>query len=396
MAAVRISKWESKRNTFGWARAEVVGALINSVFLIALCFTIFIEAIERFYSVEPIHKPDLLLVVGGIGLGINIIGLMLFSGHGHSHGVGGHGHSHEGGSHGHSHGHDNHGHSHDEPAPPYSSLPEVSTLPPLGPDTIPPEVVKQDHQADLHRFNGSAEQMNMRAVFLHVLGDALGSVVVILSALAIKYGDSSWSYYVDPAMSLVLVVIISFSTIPLLRESSLVLLQTAPKHISPEDLEEKLTTKIHGVTAVHEFHVWQLAGQRIVASAHIRCNGDLDEYARISDEVKMLFHDAGIHSTTIQPEFEKQCSKIRTSSPVGFGEEYFAATCAIECGGPDKKCIPNTCCGLRERKLNQNSLTNVLVESSTDTEAPSTSTAEMTQVQLEGAEALPEVMTVRF
>ena len=396
MAAVRISKWESKRNTFGWARAEVVGALINSVFLIALCFTIFIEAIERFYSLEPIQKPDLLLVVGGIGLGINIIGLMMFSGHGHSHGASGHGHSHGSGRHGHSHVHDNHGHFHDESASPYSSISEVSTLPPLRPDTIPSEVIRQDHQADSHRFSGSAEQMNMRAVFLHVLGDAMGSVVVILSALAIKYGDSSWSYYMDPAMSLLLVVIISFSTIPLLRESSLVLLQTAPKHISSQDLEEKLTTKIHGVTAVHEFHVWQLAGQRIVASAHIRCNGDLDEYARISDEVKMMFHDEGIHSTTIQPEFEGQCRMIRTPSPVGFREEYVAATCAIECGGPEKKCIPNTCCGLRERKLNQNPLANVHVESSTDTVTPIASTAGTTQIQPEGAAAPPDVMTLRF
>ena len=95
----QIAKWRSRKNTYGWARAEVLGALINAVFLIALCFTIFIEALQRMVKDDHIHQPDLMLIVGGIGLGINVIGLALFGTHSHSHG--GHGHSH--GGHGHSH-----------------------------------------------------------------------------------------------------------------------------------------------------------------------------------------------------------------------------------------------------------------------------------------------------
>jgi solute carrier family 30 (zinc transporter), member 1 len=49
-------------------------------------------------------------------------------------------------------------------------------------------------------FTESSSQLNMRGVFLHVLGDALGSVVVIVSALIIKFVDGDWKYYVDPAM----------------------------------------------------------------------------------------------------------------------------------------------------------------------------------------------------
>jgi zinc transporter 1 len=85
--AVRIVKRRSHINTYGWVRAEVVGANINTVFLIALCLTIVFDAIKRFIEPEPIEKVDLLLIVGGVGLGINIIGLFLFQGfHGHSHG----------------------------------------------------------------------------------------------------------------------------------------------------------------------------------------------------------------------------------------------------------------------------------------------------------------------
>ena len=96
--ALRYSKksGQTDRNTFGWQRAEVLGALINAVFLVALCFTIFIEALKRLIEIEEITKPLLVLIVGGAGLFINLVGLLMFHGHGH-------GHSH-GGGHGHSHG----------------------------------------------------------------------------------------------------------------------------------------------------------------------------------------------------------------------------------------------------------------------------------------------------
>lgn len=114
IVAVRVSKRRSDINTYGWVRAEVVGANINTVFLLALCLTIVFDAIKRFFNPEPIENVNLLLIVGSVGLGINIIGLFLFQGfHGHSHGGGSHGHAHGGGnSHGHSHADHAHEHSH--------------------------------------------------------------------------------------------------------------------------------------------------------------------------------------------------------------------------------------------------------------------------------------------
>ena len=71
-------KWS--KNTFGWARAEVLGALVNAVFLVALCFSITVEACKRFIEVEEIHEAKLLVGVGALGLLVNIIGLCLFHG----------------------------------------------------------------------------------------------------------------------------------------------------------------------------------------------------------------------------------------------------------------------------------------------------------------------------
>ena len=64
---------------------------------------------------------------------------------------------------------------------------------------------------------------------------------------------------------------------------------------------------MEGVIAVHEFHVWQLAGSRIIASAHIICK-NLHDYFTISESVKEIFHNEGIHST-IQPEFVQVISE---------------------------------------------------------------------------------------
>lgn len=106
--ALRYSKRSKRtdRNTFGWQRAEVLGALVNAVFLVALCFSILVESLKRLIEIESIHNPTLVLIVGAAGLFVNLIGLAMFHqhGHGHSHGGGGHGHSHGGGG-GHSHSH---------------------------------------------------------------------------------------------------------------------------------------------------------------------------------------------------------------------------------------------------------------------------------------------------
>ena len=70
--------------------------------------------------------------------------------------------------------------------------------------------------------------------------------------------------------------------------------------------------QIDGVLAVHEFHVWQLAGDRIIASAHIRCH-NLHDYMQIAEKVKEFFHNEGIHSTTIQPEFVDLENEVRVA-----------------------------------------------------------------------------------
>lgn len=325
-ASVRISKWQTQKNTFGWIRAEILGAFVNAVFLIALCFSILVESLKRLVEIEKIHDPKLLLIVGSMGLLVNLIGLCLFHDHGHSHG-GGHGHS----------------HAHEREA--LVDKPENGDVPhkksnsknsicddekPADMDAVVLEIAEP-------RPTSSAAQLNMRGVFLHVLGDALGSVIVIISALLIWFVEDDWKYYMDPAMSILMVIIILSTTGPLLRDSGLILLQTVPGHIRIHQLEEDIQ-KVEGVLAVHEFHIWQLTGNKIIASAHIHVHS-LQEYMVVAEKIKTLFHKAGIHSTTIQPEI------VDSNDIVDFPRKQ---NCSLECG-PDKTCFVDTCCAPKNK-----------------------------------------------
>lgn len=341
--ALRYSKRKQRteRNTFGWQRAEVLGALVNAVFLIALCFSILVESLKRIVETEAIHDPVLVLIVGSIGLVINVIGLIIFHRHGHSHGGGGgHGHSHAKKKKSKSdnllpdqNGEDrksSHSESEETEMTNINDISNVATSEVFTPGGK--REVKSVGKPDVsHSKAQSSAQLNMRGVYLHVLGDALGSVIVIISALIIMYASGHWTNYVDPGMSILMVFLILKTSIPLMRESALILLQTVPTHIRIKDVQDRLLDNVDGVLSVHEFHVWQLAADKIIASAHIRCRSP-DEYMGIANKIKKFFHNEGIHSTTIQLEFAN-------------GTERKESECALECG-KDDNCAAQKCCSV--------------------------------------------------
>lgn len=79
LTAARVSRRAgSGRCTYGLGRAEVVGALANAVFLAALCFSISMEAVKRLARPEAIDDPLLVLIVGTLGLAVNVVGLLIF------------------------------------------------------------------------------------------------------------------------------------------------------------------------------------------------------------------------------------------------------------------------------------------------------------------------------
>lgn len=154
---------------------------------------------------------------------------------------------------------------------------------------------------------GHNHDLNMRGVFLHVMGDALGNIGVIVSALIIWLTDYEWRYYVDPGISLVITLIILASAIPLCKAASRILLQAVPPGMSIDHIKEDIEG-LPGVIGSHHLHVWQLSDTKIVASIHLQVDTEIkgegsERYMRLARQVRRCLHAYGIHSSTIQPEF---------------------------------------------------------------------------------------------
>jgi solute carrier family 30 (zinc transporter), member 1 len=191
--------------------------------------------------------------------------------------------------------------------------------------------------------------MNMHGVFLHILADALGSIVVIISALIIKFSSYNnddrihWTVYVDPTLSVIMVIIISMSAIPLLRESTLVLLQTVPRHIEIDSLKKKLLDQVPEIESIHELHIWRLTSNASIASAHLR-RRSLKDYMIVADQVKRFFHTEGIHSTTIQFEYQHDEKQTHLAANINEHEKSHSAKIACLLCCMDDACNTQTCC----------------------------------------------------
>jgi zinc transporter 1 len=149
--------------------------------------------------------------------------------------------------------------------------------------------------------------MGMNAMILHVIGDALGNVGVIVSALVIMFTEWSGKYYADPVVSLFITLIILRSTIPLTVASARILLQATPDHIDVNEVKEDIQD-IPGVVSCHHVHIWQLSDTQLVASMHIQISFPISEaggekYMEVARAARKCLHEFGIHSATIQPEF---------------------------------------------------------------------------------------------
>jgi zinc transporter 1 len=97
--------------------------------------------------------------------------------------------------------------------------------------------------------------VNLHGVFLHVLGDALGSVGVLISGLCLLLMPWSWKVYIDPIISLLIAGIILYSTIPLVRHTARIVLQGVPENVDLSALRAALRA-LPGVQGVHELHCW--------------------------------------------------------------------------------------------------------------------------------------------
>ncbi len=145
--------------------------------------------------------------------------------------------------------------------------------------------------------------LNIRGAYLHILGDALSSIgVVIGGGIIISTG---W-YLIDPILSILISLVIIFGAWSLVKESVSILLESVPAHISIEEMATELE-KISGVREAYHIHVWTITSGVYAMSAHVLIDDQLVSGSRdILDRIRAVIAERfGISHSTIQLECEK-------------------------------------------------------------------------------------------
>ena len=233
--------------TYGWKRMEIVGGNINGVTLIVLSFSMILGAVERLINNEQGNLEGngiILIIVASVGVAINLMGLSCLGGHSHSH-------SHD----------STHSHSH-------------------------------------------SNNFNIQGLFLHLVGDTLGSICVIISGCIIQFTSSKYRFLADPIASILISIVIIVGTTPIVYKTTKILLQQVPSAIDLDKIKEEIL-KNNSIESIHEFHIWQLDSNRVIGTLHMNMTSNIscNEFMKICSEVKNIMHQHGIHNTTIQPEY---------------------------------------------------------------------------------------------
>lgn len=225
LVAVRLSRRPpDARRSYGYARLEALGALLNGALLFAVGAYILWEAAQRFRQPQPVGETGMLLIAG-LGLVVNLIAMRLLRA-------------------------------------------------------------------------GAGENLNVKGAYLEVWSDMLGSVAVILGALAIGWTGWQW---IDPVLAVLIGLWVLPRTWLLLREAINVLLEGVPKGLDLAAVRQALHAQ-PGVLDVHDLHVWALASSTPALTVHVVAADGVDN-DRLRRALAALLHERfGIDHVTLQVE----------------------------------------------------------------------------------------------
>jgi cobalt-zinc-cadmium efflux system protein len=148
--------------------------------------------------------------------------------------------------------------------------------------------------------------LNTRGAYLHVLGDALGSVGALAAATVIAV--TGWTL-ADPIISIVLALLILVGAWRLVRESTDILLESVPGHVSISEVHRRILA-VSGVTAVHDLHVWGVTSDLVAMSGHAIVP-DLGHHPEVLERIRSEMGQLGIGHVTIQLEVQHECEEPR-------------------------------------------------------------------------------------
>jgi cobalt-zinc-cadmium efflux system protein len=152
--------------------------------------------------------------------------------------------------------------------------------------------------------------LNVRGAYLHVLGDALGSVGALTAAVVVRL--TGWTT-ADPIVSIFLALLILAGAWRLVRESTDILLEAVPSHLSLEDIRRRML-QVGGVRAVHDLHVWTVTSGVVAMSGHAVVP-ELAQHPGALLGLRAALAGLGIGHATIQLEIEDTCEGVDCLAP---------------------------------------------------------------------------------
>lgn len=192
LVVVRIvRKPATPKMSYGYLRAEVIGAMASAISLWALCGVLVYEAIMRVMNPREVSGPTV-TIIAIIGLVANILMIRM-----------------------------------------------------------------------LHK--PQQQSLNIRAAYVHVIGDLLGSVAVILTGIVLWVWQ--WNIF-DPIITLLFTGAILFNSGKIIKQTFLILMEATPQQINPSEIKLDLQ-QIPGVSEVHDLHIWALSSQKNSLSVHL-------------------------------------------------------------------------------------------------------------------------------
>ncbi|MBE0663006.1 MAG: cation transporter [Bacteroidales bacterium] len=160
-------------------------------------------------------------------------------------------------------------------------------------------------------FRHKNSDLNVKGAYLHLMADALVSLGVVVSGLLIFFFQLYW---LDLAISLVIVAVLVYSTWSLFRDSLFLSLDGVPRGISVENVVEKIK-EVEGVTDIHHLHIWAMSTTQNALTTHIVIakNTGSEKQSQIKNKVKHALEKLNIHHATLEFETkDDSCSDINS------------------------------------------------------------------------------------
>ncbi|XP_034947963.1 zinc transporter 1 [Chelonus insularis] len=291
------------KNTFGWARIDIVTMLVCCVLLASFCFSLLVEALQTLIHIghlDEMHHPVPVMCIGVSGILLNAFCYIIIGGYTFNQGL---------------------------------LLHVTKDGNVILQRNVPTSNETTDEQRLAVPTRRSPLAIPRRQGFQEMCRDVLGCIFVVIVSLLVYLTDANLAKFIDPIFAIISSISLFVLSYPYVRESGMILLQTIPNHINIDSLKKELLAAFPGIVNVHDFHVWQLAGEQIISTVHIIFLDPM-VYASITDQVTTFFMEMGIMHVTIQPEFHK----IKPNAD--------ETDCLIRCQGI--QCIASQCCSKDE------------------------------------------------